>query len=252
MRFRLITLVALVTVAAAFCGTIYWSVIEPTFRRERAIAAIKELGGEVDYASPSMKPAPNIPMPWFRHEYRKSPRVIGPDWAVRLLGERYFLSPVTRVEYLRNTRPLTEEDFAILQDLPGLQMLDLTHFGKPASLGNIGCPEITDAAIPHIIKLQNLQFLLLVNSKVTDEGVVTLCDNLPKLKWIQLSGTPITDVSLEALAELPDLKSLDVQETNVTLEGVRRFDRRHPYTAFTQSVDPMLRPFQFSSGYRPE
>jgi hypothetical protein len=241
MRYRLVTLVTVVTFAASFFGTVHWLVVEPTLRREHAIAAIRELGGQVDYASPPMTPLPGMGNTVFKREFRDAPEVIGPDWAVGVLGERYFLSPVRRVDYLRNTRPLMEQDLAILKDLPCLEMVDFTHHGKPSGLqGNIGCPEITDAAVPHIIKLTDLQFLLLTNSQVTDKGVVTLCENLPKLKLITLTGTRISDVSLTSLAKLPDLKYLDVQRTNVTKASVRRFDRARREVVFVQDVDDSI------------
>jgi hypothetical protein len=231
MRYRLATLLAVVSAAAAFCAAVRWTWIEPTLRRERAIAAIERLGGQVGYASPAMTRMPASGM--YKREYREGPPVVGPAWAITCFGERYFVGPVTSVNYVHATRPVVDGDLRILNELQGIELLDMTHHAViQTSHGvegtNSGCPQITDAAVEHIVKLKDLQYLVASNSKISDEGAITLSRRLPKLKVIGLDETQITDASLEALAELNQLRFVCVRSTKITAAGVSRFRNRRP------------------------
>ena len=253
MQFRLGTLVTAVTFIAGFCGGIHLFLLGPTLRKERAITAVKRLGGTVGYASPAKTPIPGTTIyTMYKPEFRPEPLVTGPPWAVRLFGERYFLSAPTTVEFLdpRNRSikngisvpPLTDADLVFLEDLPDLELLDLDHYGYISTphgiqVGNGGCPAITDRAAEYIVQLKKLQFLNLNNSQFTDEGVLKLCQHLPRLRSVGLDGTKVSDASLDALAQLRELDVLCVRSTRVTSPGVHRFDARRPEVTFLQSVD---------------
>ena len=57
------------------------------------------------------------------------------------------------------------------------------------------------------------------NPDVTDETLKLLVD-LPQLKELTLTDTPIADAGLATLAKLPALESLRLQRTKITKEGV--------------------------------
>jgi hypothetical protein len=96
----------------------------------------------------------------------------------------------------------------------GVLFLGYTHFSE-ASLTAI--PEdvkclnftgaaITDAAIPHLLRLKDLSRLILSETGVTDASL-DLLESLPKLCYLAVERTRVTDHGVARLkARLPDLE----------------------------------------------
>jgi Leucine-rich repeat (LRR) protein len=57
---------------------------------------------------------------------------------------------------------------------------------------------------------------------ITDTEVENL-KSLSQLRTLYLTKTPLTDQSLKVLFSLPNLEMLDVSETAITREGLRRY-----------------------------
>lgn len=95
---------------------------------------------------------------------------------------------------LQHTK-VSDRGLSHLQKLPILQQLSVVRQGGP----------------PDLTLLANL---------ITDAGLVHL--NIPKLTTLNLSGLPITDRGLEALADLPNLERLYLSRTKVQGPGLSR------------------------------
>lgn len=71
---------------------------------------------------------------------------------------------------------------------------------------------------------------------LSDDDLACL-DNLPRLRTIVLTSSPITDAGLEHLPRFSDLESVDVRFTNVTEAGVARLRRRLPRATILSKSD---------------
>ncbi|MCC9607021.1 hypothetical protein LOC68_14935 [Blastopirellula sp. JC732] len=148
---------------------------------------------------------------------------------------------------------LTDQELAIVDGLPHLEVLDLR--GAPITdqalvhtenlpnlrelyLGGSIITDveqtlfrttITDAAIPHITKLKTLRVLSLARTGITDAGIAPLSE-LPNLESLYLVDVQVTDDAIEDLAKLKSLKHLYLHETPITAEGVKRLQELLPGT----------------------
>jgi hypothetical protein len=83
-----------------------------------------------------------------------------------------------------------------------------------------------DAKMAHLEGLENLTFLSLSKSKVTDQGLLRL-RQLPMLTDLELRHTAITDAGLANLKDCK-IQNLDVTGTKVTKTGRLNFYKSHP------------------------
>ena len=85
----------------------------------------------------------------------------------------------------------------------------------------------TDAALVHLKRLTNLEWLSLGNTNVTDAGLVHV-KGLTNLTNMYLYDTKITDAGLVHLKELTSLELLDLGGSKVTDEGVNALQTALP------------------------
>lgn len=115
-------------------------------------------------------------------------------------------------------QPVGDQATTILAKMQSLRILSLHD-----------C-QITDAALPEIVKLKDLTSLDLgfSHEKITDAGAKHLLE-LQHLKWLNIYASAITDdTMLNILAKLPDLESVEVTSTLVTPEGLQKFKTLKP------------------------
>lgn len=87
---------------------------------------------------------------------------------------------------------------------------------------------VSDAGLVHIARLPRLEELNLSQCKaVGDEGAASL-SRVKTLKQLNLTGTQITDEGLKSLTRIPGLEGLYLHGTQVTNEGVARFQQALP------------------------
>ena len=80
--------------------------------------------------------------------------------------------------------------------------------------------EMTDAMIEDVSRLEHVSALKLGGSRgMTDAGMRHLA-RLPRLRYLDLSGTSITDAGLAVLQELPELETVSLSWTSITDAGV--------------------------------
>ena len=179
-QYSLRTLLVFVTLCAIACS---WLAVkmQQAKRQREAAAAIKKLGGMVEWSDPS-----------------------GPAWLRSLLGDDFYRS-VFRVSW-QGTK-VTDAGLEHLKGLNQLQYLDLTQ------------AKVTDAGLKNLKGLNKLLHLSLISTGVTDAGLDNL-KGLGQLKSLYLGGTQVTDAGLEKLKGLNELKKLDLWGAQVTDAGL--------------------------------
>ncbi|QDU77180.1 hypothetical protein Pan97_42420 [Bremerella volcania] len=75
--------------------------------------------------------------------------------------------------------------------------------------------------------LPNLEQINLGGCEVTDEDLKRL-PLLPKLVGIGLTDTPVTNASIETLLKQPQLKVIEYQQSNMTLDAILEFEKHRP------------------------
>ncbi len=96
---------------------------------------------------------------------------------------------------------------------------------------------LTDAGLPRLQGMQELQELSLSGSRVTDDGLRHLTP-LRKLWGLYLDNTSVTDAGLESLRAVTQLKILHLSGSKVTAEGVRKFKEAMPTCKVTWDARP--------------
>ena len=247
-RFRLLTLLVLVTICAVWLGKVSYE----AKRQGVAVEALRELGMRVYYDYNRPRPSRRSPpaeVPW------------GPTWLRKSIGDDYFQDVVTIRGYGQtrvndadmvhfDSLPDLEELYFFytditddgLQHLSGcgkLQRLELAqvavtddglfHISNLKSLNRLrlSANEITDSGLKHLSKLDNLYRLELAHNRIWGEGFVHL-RQLKRLQTIELLDVPVTDAGLSQLENLPNLRRLQLERTRVTDDGVAELQAALP------------------------
>jgi hypothetical protein len=194
-----------------------------TERQQAALAAIKKLGGKVDFLRSNGK-AHTL-------DFDQTP-VTDAD----LMHAEAF--PTINTVSLRFATNMTGTGFVHFKALtnlanlylPGSTVTDegLKHLTNVPTLVNLYIREvpITDAGFSHLAGLTNLRTLYIDKTKITDAGL----DHLKGLKLggLYLQNTAITDAGLEHLSGMINLKELNLTKTKVTTEGIKKLQARLP------------------------
>ena len=141
------------------------------------------------------------------------PRLDIPRQDLRILADLYGPAIAGPVEGLDLTGgDISDEDLAQLNKWPETRILLLAY-----------CRRIGDAGLAHLEQLPELEVLDLSRTRVTDAGLEQL-EGLPKLKALLLAETRLSDAGLVHLTRLPGLEHLNLRATNVTDEGIAQLD----------------------------
>lgn len=191
LRYRLRTLLLLVTASAI--GFAWWSyIVKQRVRPQQvAVAELRRTGGAI------IK---------YDFQTRFNDRPPGwPAWLVDSLGLDYFGNVIYVA--LAVDPDITDSQITHIGDLTQLQDLEMWRTG------------ISDASLDKIAKLPRLSRLGLGETPITDLGLRHL-EQSRSLKVLDLSRTKITDHGLESLGKMKDLGAVILDETHVTERGV--------------------------------
>jgi hypothetical protein len=162
------TVLVLVTLLCVVLGL--W--IVPAERQRRAVAAMEEFGGRVEYEGYDPK-----------------------GFLRRWLPKDYF-DGVREVHFYRQTEPglvhenqVTNTGLAHLQGLTGVQGVGLNS------------TQVTDGGLAHLQRLASLKGLWLNDTQVTDDGLMYL-KRLTRLQWLNLFSTQVTDAGVAQLQQV--------------------------------------------------
>ncbi len=105
---------------------------------------------------------------------------------------------------------ITDHGLAYLKSMPQLKGLDVTS------------ARLTDAGLAHIAAMPNIDHLNLPNFGLTDAGIGHLA-KLDRMKYLWVScadNSPLTNTSLMAICQMPELEELHIGGTGFTNEGI--------------------------------
>ncbi len=100
---------------------------------------------------------------------------------------------------------------------------------------------VSDKGMETIVKMINLDKLMLNETKITDMGLKTISD-LPNLRSLSLFGTEVTDKGIAELAKMSSLKNVYLTNTKVTQGGVDELKSRLPQAMIEFSVPSPPKP----------
>ena len=109
---------------------------------------------------------------------------------------------------------------------------DETYFWNPIAVRFTGPHRLTDIELQKIMKqllsFQDLNYLMLANSQITNAGLEQLLPLRDNLETIDISGTDISDEGIVHLKRFSKLTLLRIQHTNVTPNGVVELQQSLP------------------------
>jgi hypothetical protein len=256
-RFSLRGMFILVTI---LCVSLGWRLQRAREQRE-AVEAIRKAGGWVYYDyqhyDPKTGKFDNQAAPWepawltdavgvdFWHDVEavnmsfheeggkrwdneKAPQDIAPQVAhlprLRFLGAtEHSLDD----EGLRSVGQLKQLEVLLYWDAPGVTDAGARHFQNMPRLRYLGMSssDVGDKGLATFAKLTGLEGLTLQGNNITDAGLAPLAGH-SRLKNLWVGGqrerpSPITNAGVIHLAKIPTLEELDLQFSQVTLEGLK-------------------------------
>lgn len=128
-----------------------------------------------------------------------------PSLAEQLTAIRNGSTDIVLVE----STPLSDQDLAVIRDVPGLRVLQLDHADN----------KLTDVGMTEIAKLTQLEHLRIRGGSIGDGGLKALA-KMPNLKALNLPQGRFTDTGLAHLKELPKLEMLRIGSPKVTDKGI--------------------------------
>jgi hypothetical protein len=229
-QYRLRTLLIVMTLLAVWMAHIS----HRARQQKMAVEKVHRLGGTVEY---DFRVTKNITTGFPSHDPQAKPP--GPAWLRNFLGDDYFQTVV--VLGLGGNKTVTDDDLALLSDMPDLKVLNLDEtnitddglayvkklkkleflFLRRTSIGDRGLEQIKD--------ITTLQLLVLSDTKVTDEGTKYL-QNLNLKSGLDLANTDVSDKSLQYFSKLKNLRNLSLADTNVTETGAEELRKELPNT----------------------
>jgi hypothetical protein len=251
-RFRLRTLLIAMTVCCVWAGI----ASNRANRQQRAVDAFLQRGAAIGY-SYQERPDPD-PAVTFGVSYRYDVEPPGPKWLRRIVGNKYFVTPVSlRVS---NAAVVTEGAWPLIGDLRHLERLmvsdvrlgnrelaslrrlprlRLLTFGavsispgegspdfeflsrmKQLEVFSIGVPEFGDAQVKWLAECPKLTQVFLYGTSIGDDGLAALA-GLNDLEMLGIARTPLTDAGLVHLSKLPRISYVSLVETKVSDAGLK-------------------------------
>jgi|GEM_PF-3429117 len=135
---------------------------------------------------------------------------VGPSWVRNILGQP-LMRGFDRIYWID-----THGKGVSIKWLETLSELEtLTHL-------SINTRSFDNSLLDKIPTLQNLRILDLINSEITDQGLISL-KRFPNLTSLDLSDTKITDEGLRVIAEIKTLSSLELDRTKISDQGLESF-----------------------------
>ena len=147
--------------------------------------------------------------------------------SLELFESHFAPSEFIRVSKLQHLRRLRIEDLSLndaavaqLAVLPELEVLN-----APATV-------LSDAGLKSLVdRLPKLQLLRIGSPNISDSGMAII-GAMPSLRFLHLVNSPITDQGLLAFHQLPNLESLYIDGGKATERGIRDLMRANPTLHF--------------------
>jgi hypothetical protein len=113
---------------------------------------------------------------------------------------------------------------------------DEKHFWKPVAVRFSSTHPITDAELrslmPYLLEFDELDYIYLYRSNVTDAGIIELLPLSPKLAAIDVRSTSVSDKSVPVLKQFPRLTLVRVQGSAISDQGRSEIRKALPNCKF--------------------
>ena len=113
---------------------------------------------------------------------------------------------------------------------------DVRYFWRPVAVRFNSAHPITDAELrslmPHLLEFDELNYINLYRSNVTDAGITELLPLSPKLESLDVRSTSVSDKSVPVLKQFPQLTLLRVQGSAITEQGRNEIRQSLPNCKF--------------------
>lgn len=113
---------------------------------------------------------------------------------------------------------------------------DDRYFWRPVAVRFNSAHPITDAQLrslmPHLLEFDELNYINLYRSNVTDAGVAELLPLSSKLESLDVRSTSVSDKSVPVLKQFPQLTLLRVQGSAITDQGRNEIRQSLPNCKF--------------------
>ncbi len=216
-RFRLLTLLLVMTLLAVWVGTIS----NQANRQRRAVAVFEKLGLDINYSYQKQTDG----------SYSQLLEPPGPKWLRRLIGQDYF-QKVAWISTFDAEDKISAEGMTHLAELPYIELLHLNnsnisdpslqYLRELSRMTNLVLAEndITDAGLSNLKDLRQLETLGLSGNRIEGEGLQFL-GGMRHLKNLFLYENPLSDVALSHIANIPNLEMLGLSDTPITDRGTK-------------------------------
>jgi Leucine-rich repeat (LRR) protein len=125
-----------------------------------------------------------------------------------------YLAGLTNLQHLDLSQPRWDHSHMEITDEG---MTNLSNLTKLQSLSIEGLEKVTDVGLKHLSRLTELRNFSFAGSRVTTENI-----SFSHLQSLDLSGSQVTDATLDNLGRFHDLRKLSLLYTSVTDAGLKR------------------------------
>ena len=201
-QFSLRTLLIVVTALAVWLGLR----VDRANRQQEAVEAIEDQGGDVYYDYQQKPAAKSVwGLTYVDKTYSSQVDPPGAEWLRQLVGERFFVTPVTVMISRQPTICLTP-----LRDLPHLEEVRLSD------------TELSDFDVANLAHLKKLRFLSITWSRSSEGGPqdFSFLSHLTELEWLQIAGCRFSEAGLEHLKHAGKLQTLHVPDHQISDDGL--------------------------------
>lgn len=180
-----------------------------------------------------------------------SPEMPGPDWLRKRIGDEYFVE-ITEVLFDKGSHRILDDaafkeycdtirtnnlpfpQGVVFGDLPvsDSSLAELISFESVTSLHVYDCPNITNDGLRSIARLPKIHYLDLSGTSI-DNGGLDQLSGLTELRELSLRRTGVSDAGLIHLNGLHNLEYLSLSGTSVSVAGVKKLEEQLPDCVIT-------------------
>jgi hypothetical protein len=201
------TLVLLTSLICVALVVLHYGWLEPLRRYNRSVAALKRRS--VAASEQLRNVSPNYHA--FRTSSHSGEQVkLWADVKRALVGPNAAAANIVDITFLESPQYATDQDLALIAQIPTVEKIDLTRIEHTQRGGvtwstNTGARHVTDEGIRHLCTLPRLRWLNASGSKLSDVSCQAL-SNSSTLQVFSADGTGITDAGLQVLTAIPSLQ----------------------------------------------
>ncbi|MFM1918956.1 MAG: hypothetical protein RLZZ303_590 [Candidatus Hydrogenedentota bacterium] len=142
-----------------------------------------------------------------------------------------------RLAPLDQTSPLLQADLKFVPEgATDAHLAALAPVAQNITWLNLAGSKVTDAGLAALAGMPRLTSIHLERTGITDAGVAQLA-GLSNLEYLNFFGTQVTDASVETLKALPKLRRLYAWQSGMTLDGANALTAANPLLAVNMGTE---------------